>query len=69
MKKQFCDKCEAEITKSNWFSINGSLEVEVADHKFHVKIAQNEIAMNFDVCRYCILDAINQLDDRPKERQ
>jgi len=28
---------------------------------------ENTVPMDWDVCRYCVIDAIAKLDDRPKD--
>ena len=63
MKKQFCDKCSAEITKENCYSWNG-LPFTVADHEFSIKPPE-ATDIDFDICKYCLIDAVAKLDDRP----
>ena len=82
MTKYFCDKCETEITQENKcigadasqhrlgteiefretgkpFSKSSKLKVELL-HGF------NGEANSGIFCKYCILDAFLQLDDRPR---
>lgn len=75
MIKTFCDGCGKEITGQNaprggplhdndrlgatLITVGGALHVEVITSK-------DGTANNGDWCKYCILDALNRLDDRPK---
>lgn len=62
MKKAYCDNCEEEITDSNRFN---SLTVKVKNVEFTVAM-EDAIPINYDVCKYCVLDAIKSQDDRPR---
>lgn len=62
MKKAYCNKCEVEITKENKFN---NFEVKVEDVSFGVEI-EDEIPTEYDICKYCVLDAIAAHDDRPR---
>ena len=62
MKKSYCDKCENEITKDNVFN---NFEFELAKHTFTVNEPDAQ-CIDFDICKYCVIDAIKKLDDRPK---
>lgn len=64
--KSFCNCCGEEITINNIFPHSGGLEVELEDHKFRV-VWPDAACIDFDVCKYCIIDEINKQDDRPKE--
>lgn len=61
MKKAYCDCCGEEITAENIFS---EFKVDIKGVDFHVKI-NNAIPVDYDACKYCVLDEINKLDDRP----
>lgn len=61
MKKSYCDNCGAEITRENIFS---ELSVEVATVRFKVSWP-DAIPCDYDVCKYCVIDAIVMTDDRP----
>lgn len=65
MKKAYCNCCEEEITQKNIFSHVKPLEIDLDNHKFHVAWPDTQ-AVDFDVCKYCVIDAINKHDDRPK---
>lgn len=71
MIKHFCDMCESEITSRNAAKGGDTgmgttlkrkgvwLQVEVATK------GANESPAEF--CKYCILDALYKLDDRPRD--
>jgi hypothetical protein len=61
MRKLFCDNCGVEIDASNRFSDFG---VSVKDVVFKVAIT-DAIPIDYCACKYCVLDAIRQKDDRP----
>ena len=67
MRKTFCNCCEEEIVKENFYSLNG-LVVEIQDHKFKV-VPPDAMDIHFDVCKYCVIDAVTKLDDRPKDQK
>lgn len=73
MLKRFCDICEREIppkdsgdgnafgrTTATLRANNCQLTVEVITSK-------NGVANSGDFCKYCILDALYKLDDRPEQ--
>lgn len=62
MKKPYCDQCGDLITSDNYFE---GFKVDVAGVSFSV-IIENAIPTDYDACKYCVLDAIAKLDDRPK---
>jgi hypothetical protein len=74
--KYFCDFCAAEITDKNRAEggpIHSSDRLG-ASMKRGAHILKVEILTNMDgtansgiACRHCIIDAINQLDTRPRE--
>ena len=64
MQRTYCNCCNKEITSENYYSLNG-LDVEVHEHTFSIK-PPNAMHTNFDICKYCLLDAFYKLDDRPK---
>ena len=59
MKKIFCDCCGEEIRTI--FKIN-NIEGSIILTKGHTCRVTSES----DVCIYCVIDALNKLDDRPK---
>lgn len=74
MVKYFCDKCGEEITDKNSAAggtkVDGRLGVEVAYGRHTLAV---EVITSLDgcsnaglFCKYCILDALYRLDDRPK---
>jgi len=74
MKKTFCDCCGDEITSSNDIKsrVPGErygAEITKRGHKLRVEvIAGVDGVMNGgDVCRYCVIDAVKSLDDRPQQ--
>lgn len=75
MIKYFCDICEEEITERNQVSsetCKTRLGTEVVYRTKSKKIGVEVItfldgvsnAGNF--CRYCVIDTINTMDDRPR---
>jgi hypothetical protein len=62
MKRTYCNKCKDEVNEKNVFF---DAEVHVAGVNFSLLIEET-IPVDYDVCRYCVLDAIKALDDRPK---
>lgn len=61
MKKSFCDKCSDEMTDKNSFN---SLIFNVASFNFKLTLP-DAVTSDQDICKYCVIDAINNLDDRP----
>jgi hypothetical protein len=75
MTKYFCDICEKEITPENNVSLGGNssrLEGEKRYHKslnglyFEIITGLNKTANAGVFCKYCIIDAVKSLDDRPR---
>ena len=62
MKKAYCDKCGVEINAKNRF--NG-FKVSVSGVEFKTRFP-DAIPIDYDVCNYCVIDAIASLDDRPR---
>jgi len=78
MVKYFCDSCGVEITKSNSVCggkmCSGRLGAIVKAKKGRVNSLSVEIITSLNAtandgifCKYCVLDALQALDDRPKE--
>lgn len=65
MKRTYCNCCDTEITNNNFFSYNSML-VKMDGVEIKVR-PENTVPMDWDVCRYCVIDAIAKLDDRPKD--
>lgn len=78
MNRVFCDICKNEITdenKVNFYgdsfrmsaTLKGKYSVTGKDElKVEVKTALNGVSNAGDFCKYCVLDALYKLDDRPK---
>ena len=74
MKKTFCDMCGEEITKKNESNKACQIERLIKRHpvglcKLTIDVIFDNILVNSnpgDVCKYCLLDGILALDDRPK---
>ena len=72
MKRYFCDVCGSEIGDEN-AQCAGSTGNRVAAEvigkhgKLSVEVhaAINDTWNAGDVCKYCIIDAVNRADDRP----
>lgn len=71
MKKTFCDNCGAEITDINITPVSGlignnsRIAKDAVVIKFQAVITNDDCEKDF--CKYCLIDAINCLDDRPTE--
>ena len=73
MIKYFCDCCGDEIVDgkneipSDHFRLKASVRSKDGKHKLRVEILTkyDECANAGSFCRYCVLDAIYKLDDRP----
>jgi len=78
MIKRFCDICETEITKANSLNLdNGGFRMQAeiegkysvygkSKLKVEVITSLDGTANEGDFCKYCILDALYKLDDRPR---
>lgn len=68
MIKAFCDQCGKEITDKN-AATGGSSKRRLCTSIGHLSVevmtAQNGVSNAGDYCKYCILDALYKLDDRP----
>lgn len=66
MKKSFCDQCGVELHAMN----QAAVDLE-GDHKklmFSVMfgLKGKEEFGEGDWCKYCVIDAVDSLDDRPR---
>jgi hypothetical protein len=59
MNKKHCDLCDRVLDN------NGTFPVDLGDAEHAVIIAGTP---TIDVCLYCLIDAINKKDDRPKQQ-
>lgn len=80
MKRSFCDCCEneitgdrlTEITKTGDYKFKGSLSIVALSHpqigsaRLEKIEAQLGLSYSGDLCKYCIIDLINQSDERPR---
>ena len=72
--KYFCDGCGDEITTRNQTSGGSTVEsrlgttVQKVGHKLKVEVmlTMNGTCNDGCWCKYCVLDALQKLDDRPK---
>ena len=79
--RRYCDLCEAEITLDNEAGftakpsdilLSSRLDGKYSSRRnsneirFQISIALNGIWNGGDVCKHCIIDAVNSLDDRPR---
>lgn len=75
MLRHYCDRCHAEITEANACSggfpdetrLGGTIEA-TAEHpawNVTVLVATEGDWQSGDFCRYCVIDLVNTLDDRP----
>lgn len=77
MIRTFCDCCGEEITERNRIPesesnrlqayVLGNLNGVRKSIKVEVITSYNGITNAGDFCKYCVLDALYKLDDRPKE--
>ena len=75
MIKHFCDQCAVEITEGNeckqHFPLfaDGHRRLGGRDRRlgFSVMVgdAENKTWNSGDFCKYCVIDAVKSLDDRP----
>lgn len=72
MKRTFCDVCNYEITARN-AAFNGKKTITVDVQKegggpviTKLSIEQNTLMYDADLCKGCMIDAINRLDTRTK---
>ncbi len=72
MTKYYCDCCEKEITESNCLEggqNSGRLAAEIKRNGFKLKVeiltSKDDRANEGLFCKYCVLDALYRLDDRP----
>lgn len=73
MIKTYCDYCEREIDDSNKVGeidhlhrLSTTLEKGALKLKIQVVTGSNTSWNSGDFCKYCVLDALYTLDDRPK---
>jgi len=72
MIRRFCDVCDNELTSENAVTgEKGRLTSEVHPKAggllmFEVATGHNGTWNGGDFCKYCVIDAINKLDDRPR---
>jgi hypothetical protein len=64
--KYFCDQCGDEITNRNKIE-TGRLKASIGHLGVEVIVSQNQTANDGEYCKYCVLDALYKLDDRPRE--
>jgi hypothetical protein len=74
--RYFCDGCGQEITDKNACHgghilkdrLGATLERNGRKLKVEVLIETNGTSNTGDWCKYCVLFALNQLDDRPRQK-
>jgi len=73
MIKRYCDICGEEMLAHNspsngYTSARLEATIKKGDTELKVEVIQsmNGTSNTGDVCKYCILDALYKLDDRPK---
>jgi len=64
--KYFCDQCGEEITEENKIK-SGRLKTSIGHLGIQVLMSKDKTANDGDFCKYCVLDALYKLDDRPKK--
>lgn len=73
MIKRFCDICGNEITRGNSIvsetpggRLGAKIKKNGAELKVEMLTSVDGTANKGDVCKYCVLDALYKLDDRPQ---
>lgn len=67
MIRRYCDVCDSELTPLNEVSKNTRrLRGENACIMFEVTTGLRGTWNAGDFCKYCVIDIINEQDDRPK---
>ena len=67
MIKVFCDACGDEITHENkMFTMVEVLHPKIGSSLRSFNILPIDRANDPDICKYCVIGAINKLDDRPQ---
>lgn len=76
MQKLYCDGCEKEITDRNQYhgQINIDLRLKTPNSRFGsvkneeaaIQLVRVDNQNRLDICKYCIFDAIDRADDRPR---
>lgn len=64
MRKSFCNCCSVELDGHNTFDPS-DLVVDMDGANIQLDYKGN-VDEDFDVCKYCVLDAFTKFDDRPK---
>ena len=80
MMKLFCDGCESEITEANECSggtvnkVIGRLGGKLGSKRrggptmmFEVITGKDNVSNDGHWCKYCVIAAVNSLDDRPRD--
>lgn len=73
MVRYFCDQCSLEIKESETRERNPlhrlTVTIGKGDRTLTVEVVESKdgVANAGHFCRYCVIDAINKLDDRPRE--
>lgn len=76
MIKRFCDMCNDEITDKN-VCVGGYVSSDRLGVEFVTKgkVLKVEFMLSYngttnagDICRHCVIDAVNILDKRPKTK-
>lgn len=72
MIRRFCDVCGAELTDANtpcagqnYGRVSCEVKGKTGTLKVEVQHAFNGAWDSGDFCKYCIIDAVKQADDRP----
>lgn len=69
MIRHYCDLCDKELTSLNrptGGNTAGRLGIQRHNVVFSVMLTSTLPGCAPEVCKYCILDAIDTLNDRPK---
>lgn len=68
MKRNFCDVCNAQINDDNRFDESKDYyATKKADSTISaMPRLRVDVAQPFDVCKYCVVDIIARIDERPQ---
>jgi len=63
MIKFFCDSCGVEIDRKNQFEHK---ELKVGEQLGQLSWLGDPVDEKAALCKYCVIDEVNKLDDRPQ---
>jgi len=74
MIRKFCDICKTEIDNKSDIKFHGenfpftaTIKHKASGAEVHLVVYKETINDGLDLCKYCVIDAFNELDDRTKD--